>query len=215
MTLSSALVTHGLSVTRLRAEGRARSAATRRCSSTPAPTSSSPRVTAGPFDTDPPVGLYDLWATEVQPALAEMDEDRHRHGLVGEIARSARLDVHKLLTEGAGLCLGPKPACLDGRRVRRHQRGRRGRLHCRGHRLTALPTPSTRPAVVITTTSTRLIAGSPDRRARPLLCPAVRALEGERSCGSGTSCWSLPLPSAKPFWVCRSIKRVPNRRLSN
>lgn len=66
----------------------------------------SARVTAGPFDTDLPLELDDLWATEVQPALDEMDEDLHRHGLVGEIARSARQDVHKLLTEGAGLYMG-------------------------------------------------------------------------------------------------------------
>lgn len=35
-----------------------------------------------------------------------MDEDLHRHGLVREIARAARQDVHKLLTEGAGLYMG-------------------------------------------------------------------------------------------------------------
>lgn len=35
-----------------------------------------------------------------------MDEDLHRHGLVREIARTARQDVHKLLTEGAGLYVG-------------------------------------------------------------------------------------------------------------
>lgn len=66
----------------------------------------SSKITAGPFDADLPVELDDLWTAEVQPALHEMDEDLHRHGLVREIARSARQDVHKLLTEGAGLYMG-------------------------------------------------------------------------------------------------------------
>lgn len=35
-----------------------------------------------------------------------MDHELHRHGLVKEIARSARQDAHKLLTEGAGLYMG-------------------------------------------------------------------------------------------------------------
>jgi hypothetical protein len=66
----------------------------------------SAKVTTGPFDKDLPAELDDLWTTDVQPALDEMDEDLHRHSLVHEIARAARQDVHKLLTEGAGLYMG-------------------------------------------------------------------------------------------------------------
>lgn len=64
------------------------------------------KITAGPFHDDLPAELDDLWTADVQPALNEMDDDLHRHGLVKEIARSARRDVHKLLTEGAGLYMG-------------------------------------------------------------------------------------------------------------
>ena len=59
----------------------------------------SAKVATAEFDNELPAELDDLWTTEVQPALDEMDEDLHRHGLVREIARAARQDVHKLLTE--------------------------------------------------------------------------------------------------------------------
>lgn len=66
----------------------------------------SAQITAGPFDDDLPAVLDDLWSAEVQPALSEMDDNLREHGLVREIARAARRDVHKLLTEGAGLYMG-------------------------------------------------------------------------------------------------------------
>lgn len=66
----------------------------------------SAQITARPFDDDLPAVLDDLWSAEVQPALSEMDDNLHEHGLVREIARAARRDVHKLLTEGAGLYMG-------------------------------------------------------------------------------------------------------------
>jgi len=64
------------------------------------------RLQAGPFDEDLSVEMDDLWTAKVQPALDDMSEGMHQHGLVREIARATRQDVRTLLTEGVGLYVG-------------------------------------------------------------------------------------------------------------
>lgn len=60
---------------------------------------------AAPFDADMPDKIDDLWNTEIQPALAELHDGLHDHGLVREIARAARDDVKTLIATGPGLYL--------------------------------------------------------------------------------------------------------------
>ena len=62
----------------------------------------SDRLHAGPFDEELSAEMDDLWATDVRPALDDMGEGMHQHGLVKEIARTVRQDARALLTEGLG-----------------------------------------------------------------------------------------------------------------
>ena len=66
----------------------------------------SDRLQAGPFDRDLPDEIDDLWGAEVQPALDQIGDGLHDHGLVREIARSARQDVKTLIAEGSALYVG-------------------------------------------------------------------------------------------------------------
>lgn len=66
----------------------------------------SDRLTAGPFEPDLADEIHDLWAADVQPALADIDDGLHEHGLVKEIARAARDDVKELVGGGAALYVG-------------------------------------------------------------------------------------------------------------
>jgi hypothetical protein len=66
----------------------------------------SDRLQAGPFDKDLSDEMDDLWGTDVQPALVQIGDGLHDHGLVREIARSARQDVKALIAEGSFLYVG-------------------------------------------------------------------------------------------------------------
>ena len=66
----------------------------------------SDRLHAGPFDEDLSAEMDDLWTTDVQPALDDMGEGMNQHGLIREIARTARQDVRAILTEGVALYVG-------------------------------------------------------------------------------------------------------------
>lgn len=66
----------------------------------------SDRLQAGPFDKDLSGEIDDLWGTDVQPALDQIGDGLHDHGLVREIARSARQDVKTLIAEGSFLYVG-------------------------------------------------------------------------------------------------------------
>lgn len=66
----------------------------------------SDRLQAGPFDKDLPDEIDDLWSTDVLPALDQISDGLHEHGLVREIARSARQDVKALIAEGSALYVG-------------------------------------------------------------------------------------------------------------
>jgi hypothetical protein len=64
------------------------------------------RLHAGPFDDDLPAEMDDLWRTDVQPALDDITEGMHQHGLLHEMARAARDDVKTLVAGGAALYVG-------------------------------------------------------------------------------------------------------------
>ncbi len=66
----------------------------------------SERLQAGPFDKDLSDEIDDLWGTDVQPALDQIGDGLYDHGLVREIARSARQDVKTLIAEGSFLYVG-------------------------------------------------------------------------------------------------------------
>ena len=66
----------------------------------------SSRLTSSALDTSLHAEVDDLWSSDVEPALQEIEESFAQHGLVKEIARAAAVDIKALLAEGAAFYVG-------------------------------------------------------------------------------------------------------------
>jgi hypothetical protein len=63
-------------------------------------------LTASPFEHASKAEADELWTAEVAPALADIEDTLTDHGLVRELARSARQDAARIVLAGPALLLG-------------------------------------------------------------------------------------------------------------
>lgn len=66
----------------------------------------SDKLRAQVFEPELQAEVDDLWLSQVEPALVDIEESFAQHGLVREIAKSAATDVKALLVEGAAFYVG-------------------------------------------------------------------------------------------------------------